>query len=379
VYGKKAWRLLIAFDNNDICPFLLERKARMWASDRKSYRNRIEQIIELGEEECQCILVEAYDSLYVTDDFLLTHNTVFAHGLGLSFLNRDHFYNFIDAEFTTPKDWVRKLLRKQADHPGFLAKRPTDYEQTRKAVRDFLDLMSKARADDELPDDTGAFMVVDSIRKLVPKNMMDKLEAGKGGIDGMKGRAGMIQAAYNTAWMNELVPLLFYSNATMAIITREAENTEATNEYDLDYKVTGGTAIVYDSSLAIRIQRAAWVSNGKKEKARRIYGERHRITIHKTKVGGKEGKVVQCYFHTSNGEFVREGFDRPRDVVDMAKQCGVLGKRGSWLDFGDHSWNGENEAVKALHDLPGVCMEIETLCRDKFKPMEIDPDTGEVL
>ena len=36
----------------------------------------VESIVDAGEEECVCIEVEAADSLYLTRDFLVTHNTV---------------------------------------------------------------------------------------------------------------------------------------------------------------------------------------------------------------------------------------------------------------------------------------------------------------
>lgn len=41
-------------------------------------RRMISSVEPLGEEECMCIRTEAPDSLYVTDDFILTHNSTYA-------------------------------------------------------------------------------------------------------------------------------------------------------------------------------------------------------------------------------------------------------------------------------------------------------------
>ena len=68
--------LTISFSNNEIKPFLLKRK-----QDRVVYRNKysnnkyISLITYSHEEDAQCIYVENDDHLYVTDDYILTHNT----------------------------------------------------------------------------------------------------------------------------------------------------------------------------------------------------------------------------------------------------------------------------------------------------------------
>lgn len=66
------------------CPFRLERKASVWQAgrdSRKTYRRltrRYVAVEEDGAEECVCLHVEAADGLYVTDDYIVTHNTTLA-------------------------------------------------------------------------------------------------------------------------------------------------------------------------------------------------------------------------------------------------------------------------------------------------------------
>ena len=58
-------------------PFRLERKARLYREYGGGRPARFIKSIEpVGMQETQCISVAAPDSLYVTDDFILTHNTL---------------------------------------------------------------------------------------------------------------------------------------------------------------------------------------------------------------------------------------------------------------------------------------------------------------
>src|SRR5271157_325155 len=62
--------------------------------------------------------------------------TKLALGLLLSFLRRGHFAWHVDAEKTTPIDWVGDLFAAYADDPCYLALRPKSYEETADAVRE---------------------------------------------------------------------------------------------------------------------------------------------------------------------------------------------------------------------------------------------------
>jgi phosphate starvation-inducible PhoH-like protein len=60
-----------------IKPFRLRRKAEVYEKCGGGRPMRFIKNIEfIGEQETQCIAVAAPDSLYVTDDFILTHNTL---------------------------------------------------------------------------------------------------------------------------------------------------------------------------------------------------------------------------------------------------------------------------------------------------------------
>jgi RecA/RadA recombinase len=290
--------------------------------------------------------------------------TVLSHGIGQSFLEADGFYGFIDAEMTTPEDWITKLMGEElARHPGFVAMRPLSYEEVVAGVREFCLTIQEARDEGEIPESTPALVVVDSVRKLVPENLLAKILAEKGGVDGASGRGAMMKAALNGQWMDELVPLAYRANASILLIGRESENVEKKNEYAPDYKVQGGRAIYFDSSLVMRVSRDGWTEVGKtKDKPGTIIGERHRVRIVKTKLAALEGRHTDCMFYTSNGVMFPEGFDSCYDTLEIAKRLRIIEQekgKGAHAYKGETIGKSEIEALKYLHAHPLVLAEIQ--------------------
>jgi phosphate starvation-inducible PhoH-like protein len=85
-----------------VAPFRLTRKAATYAAFGGGGRPMrfIDSIEPAGETETVCIQVGAADSLYVTDDFLLTHNTL-----------NDAFIILDEAQNTTPEQMKMFLTR----------------------------------------------------------------------------------------------------------------------------------------------------------------------------------------------------------------------------------------------------------------------------
>jgi phosphate starvation-inducible PhoH-like protein len=85
----------------DVEPFRLARKRELYRSHGGGRPMRFVDSIEPGgEAETVCIQVAAADSLYVTDDFLLTHNTL-----------NDSFVILDEAQNTTPEQMKMFLTR----------------------------------------------------------------------------------------------------------------------------------------------------------------------------------------------------------------------------------------------------------------------------
>jgi RecA/RadA recombinase len=309
--------------------------------------------------------------------------TLLALGLVQSFLERGHFALYLDAERTTSIDWVQQLVGQFADHPQFFAVRPDSYEIAVDQVRAFIKAAITSRRDGVVPEDTAAVFVVDSLRKLIPKDHFKNVAAGDS-IDGAGGRGPQQQAKFNAAWLDELVPLLDHGLTSAVLIVREIEDPNANiwaRKTGDDYKVTGGKAVIYDSSILARVTRAAYVTDGPKD-APRVVGERHCLTVRKSKVAGKDGRVTKCYFHSSNGLLTPSGFDRARDVLELAERFGLVDRSGAWIRWSGEKWNGEHAAVVALARDGTLLAGLEGEVREKFAekaPVEHDAETGEML
>jgi phosphate starvation-inducible protein PhoH and related proteins len=84
-----------------VAPFRLRRKAAKYSRHGGGRPMRfIDRIEPEGQEETVCISVATQDSLYVTDDFILTHNTL-----------NDSFIILDEAQNTTPEQMKMFLTR----------------------------------------------------------------------------------------------------------------------------------------------------------------------------------------------------------------------------------------------------------------------------
>lgn len=292
--------------------------------------------------------------------------TTFCDGIGLSFILRGHIYAKVDAEFTTPITWLEKTFREHADAGGFLASRPKTYEEAVDGIRRLCEGVAEQREKERIPPETTALVAVDSIRKLQPKDLLKRIErmgaeGEKGSVDGYGGGAARLKANLNAAWLDELVPLMYHTGCTIILVGRESDDATASARdrmFGNDWKLTGGKALYFDSSLVLRISLAGKVREGSGDDAD-VIGERHLVEIHKTKIAGKVDRVEKCYFHTT-----LDGFDRARDLLRLGEELAVLKRSGSWISFGGKRWQSEARFAEAVE--PAMLDVIEAECRGKF-------------
>jgi RecA/RadA recombinase len=300
--------------------------------------------------------------------------TTFELGLGLSFLKKDHFFGLVDSEYTSTSTWIRELFGDYADHPGFVAMRPNSYEATRDSMKQWAETIGEARDKGDIPKDSTGILVIDSLKKLVPDRMIEKLEkdasGDKGvGLDGMSGRAAMYKAALNGQLMDEFVPLAYHAKIAVVLIGREMENSDG-GPYKPEYKLGGGKSIFFDSSIVARISRS-WVKEGEA-----VVGERHLVRIYKSKIGGKEGKYSDAYFHTTIGsKGTAAQFDLASDVLEMALVCKTVEKKGGkhWMsDTGEVLGNSHAESLSTLRANSTLLAELEENVRINYKCAEVE-------
>src|SRR5207245_8580093 len=104
--GREVWHRSDAYSVDIrlpawVRPFRLTRKQRIYEAIGGGRPMRfIDSIEPAGETETVCIKVGAADSLYLTDDFLLTHNTL-----------NEAFIILDEAQNTTPQQMKMFLTR----------------------------------------------------------------------------------------------------------------------------------------------------------------------------------------------------------------------------------------------------------------------------
>jgi recombination protein RecA len=333
----------------------------------RSLRKAVEGLKGWGSAEEVLVKVRSVPTIFVDFDralrvggmplgrFYVVHGptsggkSAFILGLVRSFLQRKHLVGYVDAEHTTPDEWVQQMVAGCARDPLFRASRPQTYEETIDAV----DTLLRAVADlKKTRPELATLIVVDSINKLVPERELATLR--KLGADAIDKGWGRLRAAMNQAWIDHLTPLLAKNDVAMIAVAQERTTQGASEDdkkYGRDWHVKGGAGILYDSSLNMRVSMAAKLYSGEKgDKDSAVIGAKHRVRIHKSKVEWLEGAHTDCYFHLSNGQAADAGFELGRDLFGVAVELGVIKQSGSWYSWGKKRWQGEPRAVTSLRD-----------------------------
>lgn len=72
---RKSYRVTIQFWEDSENVFYLTRYKEKYKPKRKNVKRFIVNVEYIGEEECQCIMIDDESHLYITDDYIVTHNT----------------------------------------------------------------------------------------------------------------------------------------------------------------------------------------------------------------------------------------------------------------------------------------------------------------
>ena len=75
---KNSYRVIIEFPDDGRKYFSLPRKAEVFNPKRKSIKRFVKSVRYLYDAECQCIMIDDPCHLYITDDYIITHNTTLA-------------------------------------------------------------------------------------------------------------------------------------------------------------------------------------------------------------------------------------------------------------------------------------------------------------
>lgn len=72
---RDAYTITIQFASGMDEIFALPRKQNVYKPKRSEIKRFLKDVLYIGEEECKCILIDDPCHLYITDDYIITHNT----------------------------------------------------------------------------------------------------------------------------------------------------------------------------------------------------------------------------------------------------------------------------------------------------------------
>ena len=198
IITKNYYRISFSLPNNGIKPALCNRKINKFNPRTKYSNNKFIKSIEYShDEEAKCIMVDNPEHLYVTDDYIVTHNTTAltkiantAKNLGYNVLQiffedmpmviqRKHLacwsgYNLSDLNLH--KDELKVLAKTKDEEPGKLKlKKFSSHGTTIPMIRQYI---RKLIAQGFRPD----IVLLDYIDCVIPSKHHDDINAGEGSV-----------------------------------------------------------------------------------------------------------------------------------------------------------------------------------------------------
>lgn len=308
---------------------------------KSSYADRwIESIEYVREEECQCIKVGHPDSLYITDNHVVTHNTTLVLHAIVEAQNQGKVAAFIDVEHAFDKNYAMAL---GIDMNRLYVCQPDNAEQA-------LEIMDRLVQSGEF-----AVVALDSVAALVSKKE----------FDGEMGDASMgVIARLMSQAMRKLTGSISKKNVTAFFINQTREKIGVM--FGNPTTTTGGNALKFYASIRLEVSKGQQVKDGDE------------VTANKTKVKVVKNKVAPPY---RIAEFQVEfgvGIDKPAEILELAVENGIIQKGGSWYSYQDSKLGqGAANVVTTLKDNPELLEEIEAQVRAIYIPVEMSKEEVE--
>ncbi|PWG60416.1 recombinase RecA [Bifidobacterium catulorum] len=244
---------------------------------------------------------------------------------------------FIDAEHALDPEYARKL---GVDTDSLIVSQPDNGEQ----ALEIADMLIRSGALDVI--------VIDSVAALVPKAE----------IEGDMGDSHVgLQARLMSQALRKMTGALSQAGTTAIFINQLREKIGVF--FGSPETTTGGKALKFYASVRLDIRRIQTMKNGDE-----AIGNRTKVKVVKNKMAPP--------FKTAEFDVLYgEGISREGSVLDMAQQCGLVKKSGSWFTYdGDQLGQGREKVRQFLKDNPELTNEIEHRVKIAFGVEKPDPD-----
>lgn len=233
--------------------------------------------------------------------------TAFGLAVARSFQLLGHIAVFIDAEHSLHPTLVEGC-KVDADQLQYIA--PLTYEDTTNRVEKIISNFREGRKKKTISENACLLFIVDSMTKLVPESKLKELAK--------TGKEYPLNALMNTAWLDKLTPIVGSLPILFMMFAHEKVKIDATM-FEKKYTIKGGQALIYDSSVIIRMKEV-----GKKKRTVDgkpvVVGTIHEGVIEKSKL---DISAEKFRFVMGKGRLgYPVGFDYCEEVIEEAKLRG---------------------------------------------------------
>ncbi|MBN9692309.1 MAG: recombinase RecA [Verrucomicrobia bacterium] len=230
---------------------------------------------------------------------------------------------FIDAEHALDPAYAKKLGVNLDD---LLVSQPDSGEE----ALSICETLARSNALD--------IIVVDSVAALVPKAELE----GEMGMATMGMQARLMSQALRklTAILNKAKTTCLFTNQLREKVGVMFGNPETT---------PGGKALKFYASVRIDIRR----KDALKDSAGNAIGNHVKVKVVKN-------KVAPPFTEAEFDIYFNQGIDKEGSILDVGLECGVVEKKGAWLQFqGELIGQGKDTSRKALAEKPELLQKIK--------------------
>ena len=274
------------------------------------HRRKVESITEIGMRECTCIKVDNPTSLFITKDFIPTHNTTSALDVVANFQNMESAKDkprkclYVDAEHTLDVEWATKL-GVNVDDLIILEPEEQSAEEIFQIILDFI-------ATGEI-----GLIVLDSIPALstdqeLGKDMTEKTYAGISGP--------------LTTFSRKAETLCKKYDCTFIGINQIRDDINAM--WSGAVKTPGGRGFKHFTSARFQFTKGAFINEAGDEIKRSSESPAGNIILmtmqkNKTCPPNRRGGFYTIRYDS--------GIDYLRDLIDVAIRYDLIQKSGAWF------------------------------------------------
>ena len=247
---------------------------------------------------------------------------------------------FIDTEHALDPAYAQNV---GVDTESLLVAQPDSGEQ----ALDMAEMLIRSNAVD--------IVVIDSVAALVPRAE----------IDGEMGDTHVgLQARLMSQAMRKLSGAI--SKSKTAVIFTNQIRIKIGVMFGNPETTPGGRALKFYASLRLDMRRIGRIKDGEE-----VVGNRTRVTVVKN-------KVAPPFRRAEFDILFGEGISKEGDIIDVADECGIVQKSGTWYSYGDvRLGQGRDKARQYLKENPQLCEELrDKILTEKGLKKELPPEVA---